>query len=155
VVTFLVRSSMTRSWRYCAWVHHLEQIRLSHSSKIRSCSALNNVLYKIGQSGLAIRPTLPTFSEEQLNRLPWSWQSEWKVTVEHEYDVFEKLPDRSIRWRTSVRGIQPALATLDVISNKTTNECFAIHIDTKTIIGTVRTRSMAASRASRAGHFCD
>jgi hypothetical protein len=64
--------------------------------------------------------------------------------LEHEYDVFETLPDRSVRWRTSIRGTQLALAKLDVISKQTPNECFAIHLDTKTIIGTVQARSLAA-----------
>jgi hypothetical protein len=63
--------------------------------------------------------------------------------LEHEYDVFETLPDGSVRWHVSVLGIQPALAKLQGISKQTTNECFAIHIDTKAIIGTVQARSLA------------
>jgi len=55
--------------------------------------------------------------------------------MELEYDVFETLPDRSVRWRSSVRGTQSALAILRGISEQTVNECFAIHIDTMIIIG--------------------
>jgi hypothetical protein len=64
--------------------------------------------------------------------------------LEHEYDVFETLPDRSVRWHVSVRGTQSALAKLQGISKQTANECFAIHLDTKTIIATVQARSLAA-----------
>jgi hypothetical protein len=64
--------------------------------------------------------------------------------MEIEYDVFETLQDRSVMWHASARGTKLALAKLQKISQMTPNECFAIHIDTKTIIGKVQARSVAA-----------
>jgi hypothetical protein len=63
--------------------------------------------------------------------------------MEIEYDVFETLQDRSLIWHTCARGTKLALAKLQKISQMTPNECFAIHIDTKTIIGKVQARSVA------------
>ena len=57
--------------------------------------------------------------------------------MEHEFDVFETLPDRSVRWRACIRGTQPALTKLKSISTQTINEVFAIDLATQTIIGRV------------------
>jgi hypothetical protein len=63
--------------------------------------------------------------------------------MQNEFDLFETFPDHSLVWRSCVRGTEPALAKLEAISKLTTNECFAIHIDTKTIIGKVQASSTA------------
>jgi hypothetical protein len=64
--------------------------------------------------------------------------------MEFEYDVFETLQDRSLMWRTCARGTKLALVELEKISRMTPNECFAIHIDTKTIIGKIQARVISA-----------
>jgi len=63
--------------------------------------------------------------------------------MEHEFDVFETLPDRSVRWRACIRGIQPALTKLRSMSKLTVNEVFAIDLATQTIIGRVNEGSPA------------
>jgi hypothetical protein len=51
-----------------------------------------------------------------------------------EYDLFETLPDCSVRWHGCVRGTEYALAKLKGISQQTTNECFAILAGTQKIL---------------------
>ena len=63
--------------------------------------------------------------------------------MEHEFDVFETLPDRSVRWRACIRGIQPALTKLRSMSKLTANEVFAIDITTQKIIGRINEGSHA------------
>jgi hypothetical protein len=58
-----------------------------------------------------------------------------------EYEIFEVLQDGSVRWHACVRGTTAGLATLDQFSKKTTNECFAIHLSTQTILARVKHRS--------------
>jgi hypothetical protein len=67
--------------------------------------------------------------------------------VENEFDVFETLHDRSVRWHLRVRGFQPALAKLERVSKQTTNECFAIDLATETIIGRVNVFYVRAAAA--------
>ena len=57
--------------------------------------------------------------------------------MEHDYDVFEVFPDRTIRWRVCVNGTRPALAKLEALARQTDNECFATDISTQEIIGRV------------------
>ena len=57
--------------------------------------------------------------------------------MDHDYDVFEVFPDRSLKWRVCVHGTQLALATLEEIAKKTVNECFASNVSTQEIIGRV------------------
>jgi hypothetical protein len=60
-----------------------------------------------------------------------------------EYDLFETLPDCSVRWHGCVRGTEYALAKLKGISQQTTNECFAILAGTQKIL----------ARANEGGHI--
>jgi len=57
--------------------------------------------------------------------------------VETEYDVFEVLSNRSVKWRLCVREKQRALDMLKALGSRTFNECFATNIDTQEIIGRV------------------
>jgi hypothetical protein len=64
--------------------------------------------------------------------------------VDHDYDVFEVYPDRTIRWRICVRGTRPALDTLEALAKQTVNECFATNVSTQEIIGRVNEGRAAA-----------
>ena len=57
--------------------------------------------------------------------------------METEYDVFEVLSNRSVKWRLCVREKQRALDMLKALGSRTFNECFATNIDTQEIIGRV------------------
>jgi hypothetical protein len=57
--------------------------------------------------------------------------------MDRDYDIFEKLPDESVVWRTSVHGTQNLACELERVGEKTTNECFAINIDTKEVLGRI------------------
>jgi hypothetical protein len=65
--------------------------------------------------------------------------------VEEEYEIFETLEDRSVIWRTYAQGTKLALAKLEAISQKTSNECFAIHLGSQTVIGRVNQAQSAAA----------
>ena len=58
-------------------------------------------------------------------------------SMNYEYDLFETLPDCSVRWHGCVRGTEFALAKLKGISKQTTNECFAILAGTQKILARV------------------
>jgi hypothetical protein len=57
--------------------------------------------------------------------------------MDTEYDLFEVFPGGVPLWRSCVRGREPALAALEVMGQKTGNECFAAELGTETIIGRV------------------
>lgn len=54
--------------------------------------------------------------------------------MDREYDVFEKLPDSSLRCLTRVYGTQHVPRILEERAKQTTNECFAMNIRTREII---------------------
>jgi len=62
--------------------------------------------------------------------------------VETEYDIFEVLLNRSVRWHVCVREKQLALYTLKVLGTQTFNECFATNLGTHEIIGRVNSGSI-------------
>lgn len=57
--------------------------------------------------------------------------------MNQKYDIFEVLPDSAIVWRLDVRGMGGALQDLETIGKETTNECFAIDLKTRKVIGRV------------------
>jgi hypothetical protein len=57
--------------------------------------------------------------------------------MDREYDIFERLPDGSILWRTVIKGFENALAALTKLGGGSPNEHFAIHTPTNTIIARV------------------
>ena len=61
-----------------------------------------------------------------------------------DYDIFEILRDRSVKWRLCVRDKQCALDMLKVVGNRTFNECFATDLWTREIIGRVNSGNIAA-----------
>lgn len=60
-----------------------------------------------------------------------------------DYDVFEILLNRSVKWQMCVRGKQRALDMLKVVGSQTFNECFAISLSTREIIGRVNSERIA------------
>jgi len=54
-----------------------------------------------------------------------------------EYDVFEILLNRSVKWHLCVREKQRALDMLRALGSRTFNECFATDLGTQEIIGRV------------------
>jgi len=61
----------------------------------------------------------------------------------HDFDIFETLPDRSVRWRACVHGTEAVLNKLVKISMQTVNEVFAIDLATQKIIGRINEGSYA------------
>ena len=54
--------------------------------------------------------------------------------MDREYDLFEKLPDGSILWRTVIIGLKNAVAELTRLGSLSNNEHFAIHTPSNTVI---------------------
>ena len=65
-------------------------------------------------------------------------------TVETEYDVFEVLVNRSVKWQFCVREKQLALDMMKALGTRTFNECFATNLGTQEIIGRVNCGDNAA-----------
>jgi len=63
--------------------------------------------------------------------------------VETESDVFEALPNRSVKWHLCVRGKQRALDILKALAIRTFNECFATDPRTREIIGRVNSEKIS------------
>jgi hypothetical protein len=57
--------------------------------------------------------------------------------METEYDVFEILLNRTVKWHLCVREKQRALDMLKALGSRTFNECFAPDLRTREIIGRV------------------
>jgi hypothetical protein len=57
--------------------------------------------------------------------------------MDREYDLFEILPDGSVLWRAVVPGLENALARLKMLGSLSTNEHFAIHTPTRTVVSRV------------------
>jgi hypothetical protein len=64
--------------------------------------------------------------------------------MDAEYDGFEVLQDRSVRWRFCLQGKQRALDTLKALGTRTFNECFATDLATREIIGRMNNRTIAS-----------
>jgi hypothetical protein len=65
-------------------------------------------------------------------------------SVQTEYDVFEILLNRSVKWHLCVGGKQHALDVLKALGSRTFNECFATNLGTQEVIGRVNSGSKAA-----------
>ena len=64
--------------------------------------------------------------------------------MEPEYDVFEVLLDRTVKWHFCVREKQRALDMLKALGSRTFNECFATNLQTQQIISRVNLGGFAA-----------
>jgi hypothetical protein len=61
--------------------------------------------------------------------------------MERDYDIFERLPDASVRCLTRVHGTLHVRQILEARGKQTTNECFAMNIRTREIIARVNGKS--------------
>jgi hypothetical protein len=62
--------------------------------------------------------------------------------MERQYDIFEKLPDGSVVWRTFIPGLDNALAELKKFSKLSPNEFFVFHTPTKETIARVNVQTL-------------
>lgn len=56
--------------------------------------------------------------------------------MENTYDIFEKRPDGLI-WRSSVVGLDRAIAALQELAAKTPYECELMHLPTNSVIARI------------------
>jgi hypothetical protein len=59
--------------------------------------------------------------------------------MDRTYDLFQKLPDGSLIWQTSVTGHENAIRKLEELAKSTTNECCVMHLPTKAVIASMNT----------------
>jgi hypothetical protein len=64
-----------------------------------------------------------------------------------EFDVFEILLNGSVKWHLCSREKQRALDMLKAVGTRTYNECFAMDLETREIIGRVNESHLAARPA--------
>jgi hypothetical protein len=57
--------------------------------------------------------------------------------MNRDYDIFERLPDASVRCLVRVHGTRHVPQVLEERGKQTTNECFAMNIRTREIIARV------------------
>jgi hypothetical protein len=59
--------------------------------------------------------------------------------MERTYDIFEKMKDGSMLWRTAIAGHEAAIRKLQEMAAQSPNEFHLMHIPTKTTIATTNT----------------
>lgn len=64
--------------------------------------------------------------------------------MDADYDVFEILFHGSVKWHFCARSKQRTFDILNAVGSRTFNECFAINLCTREIIGRVNSGSIAA-----------
>ena len=57
--------------------------------------------------------------------------------MDHQYDIFEQLPDGTLLWKAVVDHIEAARAKLVSTYANSAHECFAMHIPTNTIVARI------------------
>lgn len=67
--------------------------------------------------------------------------------MENEYDVFEILLNRTVKWQLCVREKQCALDMLRSLGSRTFNECFAMDLNTQEVIGRVNQETSADTQS--------
>ena len=72
--------------------------------------------------------------------------------MERDYDIFERLPDNSVRCLIRVHGTQNVPKVLEARGKQTTNECFAMNIRTTEIIARVNDKEERAELLRRLTH---
>ena len=68
-----------------------------------------------------------------------------KTTAEgamhRDFDIFEVLPDGSQLWRMCAHGPDNALDILKRLGSQTANECYAMNIQTREIVGRINSNA--------------
>jgi len=57
--------------------------------------------------------------------------------MNRQYDLFEKLPDGSLDFRSTIAGLESAITALKNLSAHTDNDCALIYLPTRTVIATM------------------
>lgn len=70
--------------------------------------------------------------------------------MERDYDIFERLPDASVRCLGRVHGTLHVRTVLEARGKQTTNECFAMNIRTTEIIARVNDKGRDAHKLNYA-----
>jgi hypothetical protein len=68
--------------------------------------------------------------------------------MDREYDIFERLPDASVRCLIRVHGTRHVPAVLERRGQQTTNECFAMNIRTREIVARVNDKVGRSANSS-------
>jgi hypothetical protein len=71
--------------------------------------------------------------------------------MERDYDIFERLPDASVRCLIRVHGTRHVPKVLEERGKQTTNECFAMNVRSREIIA--RVNDKVARRAQLLKHL--
>lgn len=71
--------------------------------------------------------------------------------MERDYDIFERLPDASVRFLVRVHGTRHVPKILEERGKQTTNECFAKNIRTAEVFA--RVNDKVARRAELREHL--
>jgi hypothetical protein len=61
--------------------------------------------------------------------------------VDLEYDIFEALPDGTVRWRACARSLRNVHSTLGDLGKQSSNQFFAMHLPTNEIVARVNHES--------------
>jgi hypothetical protein len=68
--------------------------------------------------------------------------------MNREYDIFERLPDASVRCLIRVHGTRHVPAVLEKRGQQTKNECFAMNIRTREIVARVNDQVARSANSS-------
>ncbi len=66
--------------------------------------------------------------------------------MDRTYDLFEKLSDGSVLWKSTVTGLNAALAELQELGSSSSNEHFAMHLPSKAVVARVNAPAQYNSR---------
>ena len=58
--------------------------------------------------------------------------------MEHDYDIFEILPDGGVMWRDTIPGQGNAVRKLEELSERTLNEVVVMHVPTNSVIASMK-----------------
>jgi hypothetical protein len=58
--------------------------------------------------------------------------------MEHDYDIFEILPDGGVMWRDTIPGQENAVRKLEELSERTLNEVVVMHVPTNSVIASMK-----------------
>jgi hypothetical protein len=64
------------------------------------------------------------------------------------YDIFEILPDDSLRWRMCIAGAANVASALKGLGGLTQNECFAVNINTNEVLARVNEKKAKSADGS-------
>lgn len=72
--------------------------------------------------------------------------------METEYDIFEILLNRSVKWHLCAQGKKAATYMLKLVASRTFNECLAIDLATQETLARMNCGSFAAVQSNVNGY---